>query len=122
MAPAVWLITKKPDCSTQGPSNLNQKSFLEDFVNFWRNFPHQSTTKQKGSKYGLMAPSTGLGDPHEGPSVVEQSHVTALTFENCCRAIDFSTFGTLFQNFIPLTLYLVGYPWLELLYFNYGIP
>ena len=21
---------------TQGPSNLNRKSFLEDFVNFWR--------------------------------------------------------------------------------------
>ena len=26
------------------------------------------------------------------------------------------------QRRVALTLYLVGYPWLELLYFNYGIP
>ena len=30
------LLQARPPGATQGPSNLNQKSFLEDFVNFWR--------------------------------------------------------------------------------------
>ena len=50
---------------SKDPSNINRKSFLEDFVNFGGKCP------QNGSKYGSMAPATGLGCPHEGPSVVK---------------------------------------------------
>ena len=32
----LWPKLKDLRGNTQGPSNLNQKSFLEDFVNFWR--------------------------------------------------------------------------------------
>jgi len=38
--------------STQGPSNLNQKSLFEDFVNFWRYMPtKQLQQRGNGSKH-----------------------------------------------------------------------
>ena len=49
--------------STQGPSNLNQKSFWKMSSTFGDKCP------QNGSKNEPTAPTTNLGYPHEGPSV-----------------------------------------------------